>query len=222
MSIVNFYDGLTARLRSAGDWIWPLALRLILAWEFWESGIEKYHGNNWFGSLLEDDKFPWPFSAMSADLNWFFATWGEMVFAVMLLLGLFTRFTAFSLIVITAVATAAVHWPMEYEGLGELWKGYEISAKGGFGNYKLPLLFIIMLLPLVFHGGGKLSLDHLFLVVSGRRDRLDDRTADWQSLGLGLFVLAFSVVWMEPAWGLTLLVASAIALTAPQFLDQPR
>ena len=30
MAILDFYDGLTARLRSAGDWVWPTALRIIL------------------------------------------------------------------------------------------------------------------------------------------------------------------------------------------------
>ena len=42
MAILDFYDGLTARLRSAGDWVWPTALRIILWWEFWEAGVKKY------------------------------------------------------------------------------------------------------------------------------------------------------------------------------------
>ncbi len=222
MSLFNFYDGITARLRASGDYVWPTALRLIMFWEFWESGITKYNGENWFSSIPWADwqkGFPWPFSALPQDLNWFFATWGELAFAVMLLLGLFTRFTAFSLIVITSVATAAVHWPAEYDGLSGLWEGYLITAKGG-GNFKLPLLFMIMLLPLVFYGGGKLSLDTLFVNLTGRTDRQDERAGDWQSVGLALFVLAFSVIWLEPAWGGVLLLASVLALMAPQFLDQ--
>lgn len=39
-------------------------------------------------------------------------------------------------------------------------RGYVITDKG-HGNFKLPVIFIAMLLPLVFMGAGKLSLDHL-------------------------------------------------------------
>ena len=63
-------------------------------------------------------------------------------------------------------------------------------------------------------------LDHLFLNVSGRRDRLDERSGDWQAVGLALFVLAFTLIWVEPVWGGVLLVGSAIALIAPQFLER--
>lgn len=220
MSIYDLYDGLTARLRSAGDYIWPLALRLILFWEFWESGVTKYSGKNWFADIPWADwqkGFPFPFKQIPVDLNWLLATWGELAFCVLLLFGLFTRFAAFSLIVITSVAAAAVHWPAEYDGLGGLWEGYAITAKGSAGNFKLALLFVILLLPLVFHGGGKLSLDHLLIKLTGRRDRLDDRTADWQAAGLALFVLAFATIWVEPAWGGMLLAAAVLAILTPQF-----
>ena len=214
MALLAFYDRNTARLRAAGEYLWPLILRLILFWEFWESGITKFRGRNWFADIPYADwqkGFPWPFNQISSELNWFLATWGELVLAVMLLLGLFTRFTAVSLIVITAVATAAVHWPAEWSGLGELWSGYLITAKGG-GNFKLPLLFIIMLLPLVFHGGGRISLDRALLILTSRGDRASDTLGDLGSAALALLVLALSVVFMEPAWGITLLAAAALAL----------
>jgi putative oxidoreductase len=214
MALLGSYDRTTARLRAAGEYLWPLILRLILFWEFWESGITKFRGRNWFADIPYADwqkGFPWPFNQISSELNWFLATWGELVLAVMLLLGLFTRFTAVSLIVITAVATAAVHWPAEWSGLGELWSGYLITAKGG-GNFKLPLLFIIMLLPLVFHGGGRISLDRALLILTSRGDRASDTLGDLGSAALALLVLALSVVFMEPAWGITLLAAAALAL----------
>ena len=77
--------------------------------------------------------------------------------------GLATRFFSLSLIILTIVANAAVHWPAEWNTLSELLTGYRITDKAGdgFGNYKLPLLFIIMLIPLVLIGAGKFSLDHL-------------------------------------------------------------
>ena len=150
--MINFYDSLTSRLRVSGDYVWPLFLRLILAWEFWEAGYAKLKGENWFADIPWADwqkGFPWPFSTLGPDLNWLAATAGELAFAVLILLGLFTRFAAVSLVVITAVATAAVHWPAQWGSLGQLWSGYVITADGA-GNYKLPLLFMVMLLPLVF------------------------------------------------------------------------
>lgn len=220
MSLINLYDDTTARLRASGDYVWPLVLRLIMFWEFWESGVTKLNGKNWFADIPWADwqiGFPFPFDKISTELNWFAATWGELVFAIMILLGLFTRFAAISLIVITVVATAAVHWPADWDSLGELWKGYAITSKG-FGNFKLPLLFVVMLLPLVFHGGGKLSLDRLLLAFTARTDRTSDTICDAMAGGLALLVLAISVVWVEPYWGATLLIASALMIATPKFL----
>ena len=218
MAVIKFYDDLTSRLRVGGDHVWPLALRLILAWEFWESGITKLRGTNWFADIPWSDwqkGFPFPFDSIPADLNWLLATWGELILAVMLLLGLFTRFTAISLIVITSVATAAVHWPTEWDSLTGLWSGYVISADGA-GNFKIPLLFIVMLLPLVFRGAGPLSFDHLLIALSGRREQLENRTGGLQSIGLALLVLSLTTIWVEPVWGFTLLAAAAIAMAVPE------
>jgi putative oxidoreductase len=219
--MLDFYDSLAARLRASGDYIWPLALRLILAWEFWESGITKLRGANWFADIPWADwqkGFPWPFSTLSLELNWLAATWGELVFALLLLFGLFTRCAAISLIVITAVAAAAVHWPAQWSSLAELWQGYAITSTDGHGNFKLALLFIIMLLPLVFHGAGKLSLDHLLLKISGRDAGADDRIGDTRALALGLVVLGMATVFVEPAWGLSLLGLALLIAVVPGLL----
>lgn len=217
MSVIKHYDSLTSRLRASGDYVWPLALRLILSWEFWESGVTKLHGENWFAQIPWVDwqkGFPFPFTHIPIDLNWFLATWGELVFAVLLLLGLFTRFAAISLVVITVVATAAVHWPAEWGSLAELWTGYVITAADN-GNFKLPLLFVVMLLPLVFHGAGRVSIDHLLIKLSGRSRQLNDRAGGLQSAGLALLVLSLASIWVEPVWGSTLLLASALAILIP-------
>lgn len=204
--------GVSARLNAAHDWIAPLFLRLILAWEFYESGITKLRGENWFADIPWADwqmGFPWPFSQLPVDVNWFLATWGELVFAPLLLVGLFTRFAAFFLIIITVVATAAVHWPAEWSSLGELWQGYVISSDGE-GNFKLPLLFVVMLLPLVFGGGGRLSLDNLLC-------RLLDcesgpgRTPGLEGLALALAVLGMTLVFVMPLAGFVFL---ALALAS--------
>lgn len=220
--MINFYDNVTSRLRASGDYVWPLVLRLIMAWEFWDSGVTKMNGENWFAEIPWADwqkGFPFPFDQIPTNLNWFFATWGELVFAVMLLLGIFTRFAAISLIIITAVATAAVHWPAEWNSFAELWNGYVITSKGG-GNFKLPLLFVVMLLPLVFAGGGKFSLDHLLLIMTGRSDQVDDRTGGLQSAGLALAILGLATVWVEPSLGISLLVAAALAMIVPEFIGK--
>ncbi|MGA9573329.1 MAG: DoxX family protein [Lysobacterales bacterium] len=219
MSVLKLYDDFTSRLRASGEYMWPLMLRLILTWEFWESGITKLRGENWFEQIPWADwqkGFPFPFDLISANLNWAIATWAELGFAVMLLLGLFTRFAALSLIMVTMVATAAVHWPAEWSGLADLWSGYVITSQGD-GNFKLPLLFVVMLLPLVFNGAGKISLDHLLVRFSGRSGQLYRRTGDVQSAGLALLVLSLAGIWLEPPWGVCMLIASALAIVIPAF-----
>jgi putative oxidoreductase len=142
-----------------GLWIGLLSLRLLLAWEFGEAGFEKLHGSNWFADI--QDQFPWPFKLIPADINWALATGFEVIGAIALVVGLGTRFFSASLIVLTAVAMLSVHWPESWSTLSELLKGYALS-NDGFGNFKLPVIYIAMLLPLVLMGPGRLSLDALF------------------------------------------------------------
>ncbi|MGH8195009.1 MAG: HvfX family Cu-binding RiPP maturation protein [Woeseiaceae bacterium] len=157
-TLIAGWHRLTAALESVGEWVGLLPLRLLLAWEFWESGIVKLQGENWFGDV--QDAFPFPFNGVPADISWFLATWTEILGALGLALGLFTRFWAIGLIILSIVAIAGVHWPDDWGGLAELWQGYAITDKG-YGNYKLPLIFMVMLWPLVFLGPGKASLDRL-------------------------------------------------------------
>lgn len=156
--ISRAWFGLTDILDKVGDIIPPLGLRLILGWEYFESGLAKLQGGNWFGGIQEN--FPYPFNIIDPAISWQLATWTELLGGVLLAVGLLTRVTSLSLIILTVVATLAVHWPESWQTLGELWKGYAITDKG-YGNFKLPLLFLLMLLPLLFSGPGKLSIDHL-------------------------------------------------------------
>ena len=155
---VSFYDFIRSKLNAAGTWLPQLALRLILAWEFGEAGFEKLHGSNWFADIA----FPFPFSLLPPDISWGVATFFEIVGAFALAFGFATRFFSISLIILTIVAISAVHWPSEWHSLSELLTGYRItdSQGDGFGNYKLPLLYILMFLPLLFGGAGKVSVDY--------------------------------------------------------------
>jgi len=131
-------------LNRAGEWLAPLGLRLLLAYEFWESGLEKLHGMNWFASI--QDKFPFPCNVVPPEISWQIATWSELIGPIALVLGLGTRFASVSLIILTVVAWVSVH----------AGNGYNIVDNG----FKLPLIYLIMFVPLLLSGPGKLSLDH--------------------------------------------------------------
>jgi putative oxidoreductase len=121
-----------------------MGLRLLLAWEFWESGVEKFNGDNWFADIQGD--FPFPFNLVPVDISWFLSTWSELIGAVALVIGLGTRFFSLSLIILTIVAWASVH----------AGNGYNVCDNG----YKLPLMYLVMFVPLLLSGPGKLSLVH--------------------------------------------------------------
>lgn len=164
--LVSFTLASHSVLDRIGSWLPQLALRVIVGWEFFEAGLAKLRGENWFASIRGD--FPFPFDVVPVEVSWFLATWTELAGGVALWLGLMTRFWSTGLVILTVVAIAAVHWPAEWHGLGELLRGYAITDKG-YGNYKLPLILLVMLLPLVFSGAGKASLDHLVRLWLARR-----------------------------------------------------
>lgn len=136
---------LFGQLDRLGEFLPQLGLRLLLAYEFWESGVEKFHGENWFADIQE--RFPFPFNLVPVDISWFLATWSELLGAVALVIGLGTRLFGVSLTVLTIVAWVSVH----------TGNGYNVCDNG----FKLPLIYLVMLMPLVFSGPGRLSLDHL-------------------------------------------------------------
>lgn len=146
---MNRMTGLVLRglqgIDQTGAWLGLLGIRLMLAYEFGMAGLEKWRGDNWFAEI--HDAFPFPFSAVPVELSWQLATWTELVGAAALAIGLGTRFWALGLIVLDVVAWAAVH----------AGNGYNVCDNG----YKLPLMYLTMLIPLLLAGPGKLSVDHL-------------------------------------------------------------
>jgi putative oxidoreductase len=133
-----------AGLDRVGAWIGLLGIRLLLAWEFGVAGLEKLRGENWFADIQGD--FPFPFSVVPVDVSWFLATWTELVGAAALVVGLGTRFWAVGLLVLDLVAWASVH----------AGNGYNVCDNG----WKLPLMYMVMLIPLILSGPGRASLDH--------------------------------------------------------------
>ncbi len=149
--VIDLYARATDSLARLGNAVGPLALRLLLAWEFGVAGWEKLRGQNWFADI--HDRFPFPFGLVPVEASWLLATWSELLGAALLAVGLATRFSSAVLMVLTLVAWAAVH-----AGLG-----YNVCQNG----WKLPLIFLVLFVPLLLNGAGTLSLDHLI----GRRLR---------------------------------------------------
>lgn len=133
-----------SQLDLAGTWLAPVGLRLLLAYEFWVAGVEKWQGENWFTDI--QGQFPFPFNLVPPEISWQIATASELLGPVLLVLGLGTRFASVSLIILTIVAWASVH----------AGNGYNVCDNG----YKLPLIYLVMFVPLLLSGPGKLSLDH--------------------------------------------------------------
>jgi putative oxidoreductase len=211
MSLPQLWNALTAHLRGAGETLPPFVLRLIMGWEFWESGLEKLHGENWFADIQQ--RFPFPFDQFPAGFSWTLSTWTEIIGALLLWVGLGTRVAAFSLLFVTFVATAAVHWPDMWTMWSDLAKGYAIKDMG-HGNFKLPLLFAVMLLPLIFNGAGKLSLDHLVTRWFGPRE-MRAPIDDAHSWSIAAVVLAVPFLMLLPKFGFCLLaLALVLAIVA--------
>ncbi len=159
LKLYTFHTHILRALNSVGTWLPSLVIRWLLAWEFGEAGFEKLHGTNWFADIT----FPFPFNLLPPDISWNMALGFEIAGALALLFGLATRFFAVSLLVLTLVAIATVHWPDQWHTYAELLHGYRIldEAGDGFGNYKLPVMYLVLLLPLIFNGAGKCSLDYV-------------------------------------------------------------
>jgi len=208
---IKTWSAITSRLNSAGNYIPQLFLRGILFWEFWEAGILKYEGGsegNWFSSI--HDSFPFPFDTIDPTISWYMSMWGELTGALLIFFGLFTRFAAFSLIIITVVATSAVHWPQSWDSLSELWKGFAIT-NDGYGNYKLPLLYVVMLLPLLFSGAGKFSVDYLVTNLTKFTDN-DSKTDDLSTWGLILLIFAVIFIYLIPVFAIPLFILAVILI----------
>lgn len=178
------------------DWLGPLALRLYLVPVFWVAGMNKASGFgnvvDWFGN--DDWGLGLPLPVVMA----FLATAAEVGGALLLIVGLATRYVAAALAVTMVVAMMTVHWDHGWQAVHDLqspfaskWTlGIEaddaaaaaerleraksilrnggnydwLTEKGNFvvsnSGVEWAATYLVMLLALLFGGGGRASLDH--------------------------------------------------------------
>jgi putative oxidoreductase len=177
----SIHRAIFPRLQYA-DGLAPLALRLYLVPIFWVAGTTKLGGMEntiaWFGN--PDWGLGLPFPALMAYL----AAYTEVIGAVLLALGLATRWISIPLVVTMLVAVFAVHWPNGWAAIADsnveevavrLDSAREIlqengnydwlTEKGGFvilnNGIEFAVTYLVMLLALLFSGGGRfVSVDY--------------------------------------------------------------
>ena len=164
------------------DGLAPLALRLYLVPVFWMAGTTKLAGIEdtiaWFGN--PDWGLGLPFPALMA----YMAAYTEAAGAILLALGLATRWISIPLMVTMLVAIFAVHWDNGWAAIADsqvdevgarLERAREIlqengnydwlTARGGFvilnNGIEFAVTYLVMLAALLFSGGGRfVSLDY--------------------------------------------------------------
>ncbi len=118
-----------------------LAIRLVLAYGFYTTAIEKWKNISdvaeWFVSL----HIPAPY------FNAYLSAFTEALGVLLLTLGLGTRVITIPLMILLGVAIATVHWQHGFEA--------------GNNGFEIPLYYLLMLGVLLVYGGGKWSLDSL-------------------------------------------------------------
>lgn len=166
------------------DGLAPLALRLYLVPIFWMAGTQKIAGMEntieWFGN--PDWGLGLPFPSLLAHL----AAYTEAVGALLLLLGLATRWISIPLMFTMLVAIFAVHWGNGWAAIadssaqdvavrlgaaGDILRehgNYEwLTEKGNFvilnNGIEFGVTYLLMLFALLFTGGGRFTSVDYFL-----------------------------------------------------------
>ncbi|HAN28963.1 MAG TPA: AraC family transcriptional regulator [Haliea salexigens] len=177
----RLHNGVFGALRHV-DWLAPLALRLYLVPVFWMAGTQKIAGMEstieWFGNAQWGLGLPFP--AVLAHL----AAYTEAIGALLLLIGLATRWVAVPLLITMLVAAWSVHWQNGWAAIADSG-AEEIAVRLGtardilreHGNYswltehgnlvvlnngiEFAATYFVMLLALLFTGGGRfVSVDY--------------------------------------------------------------
>ncbi|MEP0203394.1 MAG: DoxX family protein [Halioglobus sp.] len=164
------------------DGLAPLALRLYLVPVFWMAGTQKISGIDntieWFGN--PDWGLGLPFPTLLA----YMAAYTEAIGALLLLIGLATRWISIPLIVTMLVAAFAVHWDNGWYAIADS-SSQDVAVRLGaakdilreHGNYswlteagnfvilnngiEFAITYMLMLFSLLFTGGGRyVSVDY--------------------------------------------------------------
>jgi putative oxidoreductase len=144
-------------LLAVGADLVDLAIRLYVARVFFLSGLTKIR--DWSSTLaLFHDEYHVPLlpPAVAAPLG----TFGELVFPVFLALGLGTRFAALGLTFVNVMAVVS-YW------------SFLSTAEAALAQH---VFWGTLLLVTLFHGGGRISLDHVLAPRLGLRPLADART----------------------------------------------
>lgn len=177
----NIHNFLFPRLQHL-DGLAPLALRLYLVPVFWMAGTKKIAGIDstieWFGNP------DWGLGLPAPELLAYLAAYTEAIGALLLLLGLATRWISIPLMVTMVVAIFAVHWDSGWAAIADsssqevavrLGAAKDIlrehgnyswlTEKGGFvilnNGIEFAVTYLVMLLALLFTGGGRyVSVDY--------------------------------------------------------------
>ena len=158
------------------DGLAPLAIRLYLVPVFWMAGTKKIAGIDntieWFGNPDWGLGLPFP------ELLAYLAAYTEAIGALLLLLGLATRWISVPLMVTMLVAIFAVHWNQGWAAIADS-SAQEVAVRLGaakdllreHGNYswltekgnfvilnngiEFAVTYLLMLFTLLFTGGGR-------------------------------------------------------------------
>ena len=134
----------TARLLDAISPLFDLTVRLWVAWAFFKSGLVKIQ--SWDSTLMLFE-YEYNVPLLSPQLAAWAGTAAELALPVLVALGIASRFSALALFLFNAVAVYA-------------YSSFLFSGEGAAGLQQ-HILWGTMLLITVFHGPGKLSVDHL-------------------------------------------------------------
>ena len=134
----------TARLLDAISPLFDLAVRLWVAWAFFKSGLVKIQ--SWDSTLMLFE-YEYDVPLLSPQLAAWTGTAAELGLPVLVALGIASRFSALALFLFNTVAVYA-------------YSSFLFSGEGAAGLQQ-HILWGSLLLITVFHGPGKLSVDHL-------------------------------------------------------------
>ena len=132
-----------ARLLDLAAPLFDLGVRLWVAWVFFKSGLSKIQ--SWDSTLMLFE-YEYQVPLLPPDIAAYAGTAAELSLPILVAIGLASRLSALALFAFNAVAVIA------YSSF--------LFGDNGAAGLQQHIMWGVMLLITVFHGPGKLSLDH--------------------------------------------------------------